>query len=85
MASVNCNPMGHGDIAYTTRKYVEPVGDVLRGFDTPAWRGELYSETILEHGYEPLPDYEEPLVGPAARPDMAERFPRILTSAKRPL
>jgi anaerobic selenocysteine-containing dehydrogenase len=53
-----------------------------RGFATPSRRIELYSQTFLEHGYPPLPDFEEPRIGPVARPDLAERFPLILTSAK---
>jgi anaerobic selenocysteine-containing dehydrogenase len=53
-----------------------------RGFATPSRRIELYSQTFLDHGYAPLPDFEEPQVGPVARPDLAARFPLILTSAK---
>ena len=53
-----------------------------RGFPTPSRKVELYSQTFLDHGYAPLPDFEEPQVGPVARPDLAARFPLILTSAK---
>jgi len=53
-----------------------------RGFPTPSHRIELYSQTFLDHGYAPLPDFEEPKMGPSARPDLAERFPLILTTAK---
>ena len=53
-----------------------------RGFATPSRRVEIYSETFLNHGYPPLPVFEEPPVGPVARPDLAERFPLILTCAK---
>jgi anaerobic selenocysteine-containing dehydrogenase len=56
-----------------------------RGFDTPTRKIELYSETLLQHGYPPLPEYAEPLVGPSARPDLVERFPLILTCAKHAL
>jgi anaerobic selenocysteine-containing dehydrogenase len=52
------------------------------GFATPSRRVELYSQTFLDHGYAPLPDFEEPLVGPTARPDLGARFPLILTCAK---
>ena len=52
------------------------------GFATPSRKVELYSQTFLEHGYPPLPDFEEPPVGPVARPDLAARFPLVLTSAK---
>ena len=64
-------------------KYAEPHADgAPAGFATPSRKVELYSQTFLEHGYPPLPDFEEPQIGPTARPDLAERFPLILTSAK---
>jgi anaerobic selenocysteine-containing dehydrogenase len=53
-----------------------------RGFATPSRKVELFSQTFLDHGYAPLPDFSEPPVGPVARPDLAARFPLILTSAK---
>jgi anaerobic selenocysteine-containing dehydrogenase len=37
---------------------------------------------MLQHGYPPLPEYDEPLVGPLSRPDLLERFPLILTCTK---
>jgi len=52
------------------------------GFHTPTRKIELYSQVLLEHGYPPLPEFQEPLVSPRSRPDLAERFPLILTSAK---
>src|SRR5262249_49949958 len=46
-------------------KYAEPdANGVPRGFATPSRKVELYSETFLEHGYAPLPDFVEPQVGP---------------------
>jgi anaerobic selenocysteine-containing dehydrogenase len=53
-----------------------------RGFATPSRRIELYSETFLEYGYAPLPDFAEPAIGLVARPDLAARFPLVLTCAK---
>jgi anaerobic selenocysteine-containing dehydrogenase len=67
------------------RKFAEPVNGAPRGFNTPTRRIELYSQTLLEHGYPPLPEYAEPLVGPASRPELAERYPLILTCAKHTL
>ncbi len=64
------------------RKYAEETDGIPAGFATPTRKVELYSETFLIHGYPPLPDFEEPLVSPISRPDLAERFPLILTSAK---
>jgi anaerobic selenocysteine-containing dehydrogenase len=64
-------------------KHAEPdAKGAPRGFPTPSRKVELYSQTFLDHGYAPLPEYTEPPVGPGARPDLAERFPLVLTSAK---
>jgi anaerobic selenocysteine-containing dehydrogenase len=64
-------------------KYAEPdANGATRGFATPSRRVELYSQDFLDHGYAPLPDFVEPPIGPVARPDLAARFPLILTSAK---
>jgi len=67
------------------RKFADEEDGVARGFATPSRKIELYSETLLEHGYPPLPEYEAPLVGPSARPDLLERFPLILTCTKHTL
>jgi anaerobic selenocysteine-containing dehydrogenase len=64
------------------RKYAEEKDGVPSGFATPTGKIELYSETFLVHGYRPLPEHEEPLMGPSSRPDLAERYPLILTCAK---
>jgi anaerobic selenocysteine-containing dehydrogenase len=37
---------------------------------------------LAENGYPPLPEFEEPRTSPVSRPDLAERFPLILTCAK---
>lgn len=64
------------------RKYAEQREGVPNSFATPTRKIELYCETLLEHGYPPLPDYDEPLIGPRSRPDLAQRYPLILTCAK---
>ncbi|WP_423416147.1 molybdopterin-dependent oxidoreductase [Hyphomicrobium sp. B1] len=56
-----------------------------RGFATPSRKIELYSQTFLDHGYAPLPEFEEPQIGRVARSDFLARFPLILTSAKHSL
>jgi anaerobic selenocysteine-containing dehydrogenase len=63
-------------------KYAEETDGDPTGFTTPTRRIELYSETFLDHGSPPLPDFAEPLISPLSRPDLAERYPLILTSAK---
>ena len=64
------------------RKYREEANGRVNGFATPTGKIELYSETFLKHGYPPLPDFAEPLVSPIAQPELATRFPLILTSTK---
>ncbi len=67
------------------RKFAEQEEGVPRGFNTPTRKIELYSERLLDYGYPPLPEYEEPLVSPSSRPQLAERYPLILTCAKHTL
>ena len=64
------------------RKYAEDKDGAPTGLATPTRKIELYSETLLEHGYPPLPVHVEPLVGPVSRPDLVARFPLVLTCAK---
>jgi anaerobic selenocysteine-containing dehydrogenase/ferredoxin-NADP reductase len=56
-----------------------PACPPVTGFDTQSRRVELYSELLLRHGYDPLPDHEEPADSPR---DADARYPLVLTSAK---
>ena len=56
-----------------------------RGFATPSHKVELWSETLRTHGQPPLPEFAEPAIGLARRPDLAERYPLVLTCAKNSL
>ncbi|HVP20262.1 MAG TPA: molybdopterin-dependent oxidoreductase [Anaerolineaceae bacterium] len=67
------------------RKFAELENGAARGFRTPTRKIELYSETMLAHGYSPLPEFEEPRMSPISRPDLAQRYPLILTSVKNTL
>jgi anaerobic selenocysteine-containing dehydrogenase len=53
------------------------------GFHTPSGKVEFYSHVLDAYGYDPLPDYEEPVESPVRRPDLAERFPLILNAGRR--
>ena len=64
------------------RKFAERKGGASAGFNTPTRKIELYSQTMLEHGYPALPEYEGPLMSPYTRPELARRYPLILTCAK---
>jgi anaerobic selenocysteine-containing dehydrogenase len=52
------------------------------GFPTRSRKIELYSEIFLQHGYAPVPEYQEPMISPLTRADLVGRYPLILTSAK---
>jgi anaerobic selenocysteine-containing dehydrogenase len=67
------------------RKFAEQKDGVAQGFNTPTRKIELYSETMLKHGYPPLPIFVEPLVSPISQPELAEQYPLILTSTKNTL
>jgi anaerobic selenocysteine-containing dehydrogenase len=66
------------------QKYTEldPKTGQLRGFNTPTRRLEIFSSTFRKHGYDPLPVYLEPAVGPVTRSDLTGRFPLVLTCSK---
>jgi anaerobic selenocysteine-containing dehydrogenase len=55
-----------------------------RGFATPTRKVEIFATRYAEHGLAALPSYVEPVLSPRSRPDLAERFPLVLTNAKRP-
>jgi anaerobic selenocysteine-containing dehydrogenase len=51
-------------------------------FKTPSGKIELYSETLAEYGYDPLPIPIEPSQSPA-NPELARDYPLILTTGVR--
>ena len=53
------------------------------GFKTPTGKIELYSTRLEAMGYDPLPYYEEPPESPVATPELAEKFPLVLTTGGR--
>ena len=59
--------------------YAKHEGD---GFPTPSGRVEIWSETFRMHGQSALPAFEPPAIGPRTRPDLAARYPLVLTTAK---
>ena len=66
------------------RKFADEKDGRPVGFATPSKRVELFSETFLANGYEPLPVYEEPAMGPFSRPEIAKEYPLVLTDTKTP-
>ncbi len=67
------------------RKYEsgELRADGLPGFETPSGKFEITSEWLRVFGYEPLPVYTEPIEGPLASPEVAQRYPLVFNSGAR--
>jgi cysteine desulfurase NifS len=54
------------------------------GFETPTGKFEIWSTTLDDSGYEPLPKYTEPVEGPQADPELSQFFPLVFNSGARP-
>ena len=71
---------------YSYRKYetgkARLDGEV--GFNTPTGKIELSSTVMEAIGLDPLPHYEEPLESPLSTPELAEKYPYVLTTGARP-
>jgi len=69
------------------RKYAEKDEQTgkPKGVGTPTGRIEIYSETLKTLGYDPLPDWREPLPGPFSTPDLSREFPLTLSFQPRPM
>jgi anaerobic selenocysteine-containing dehydrogenase len=64
---------------YTKYAQEDPESGCKNGFNTPSRLLEIYSLTLANHGYDPLPGYEEPKERTSA--DRGE-YPLLLTSGK---
>jgi cysteine desulfurase NifS len=53
------------------------------GFATPSTKFEISSSILAEHGYDPLPNYTEPLESPQSSPNLAKDFPLVFNSGAR--
>ena len=78
--TLNQSKQHQGVIFYDSVERREYLKD---GFHTPSGKVEIYSKTMAEHGYHPLPTFEEPAESPVSRPDLAEKYPLILTTGAR--
>jgi len=71
------------DLTMEYQKYSrkDNAGNFL-GFSTSSRRIELYSSNFKEHGYEPLPNWKDPIAQLRAQKGPAEKYPLILTVGK---
>ncbi len=59
--------------------------DHIKDFSTPSRKIEIYSETLKEVGFDPLPTYREPDQSPLGDPQLFKKYPLILTTGARNL
>ncbi len=81
---LRANPSGislNSPVEYKKYSKKDGTGKFL-GFNTSSKRIEIYSQTFKDHGYNPLPAWEEPVTRRLAKTDLAEKYPLILTNAK---
>jgi anaerobic selenocysteine-containing dehydrogenase len=64
--------------------YVDETKKYLVGkYRTPSGKIEIYSETLRENGYDPIPHHIEPSQSPVSSPELAKKYPVILTTGSR--
>ncbi len=69
-----------GGVHYAEREFQKYLKN---GFYTPSKKVEIYSELMEKSGYAPLPTFREPAESPVGRPDLAGKYPLILTTGPR--
>lgn len=57
--------------------------DKQPGFETPSGKVEIASSILARYGYDALPVYQEPQEGPLAAPELARRYPLVLSTGAR--
>jgi len=65
------------------QKYQSDYWSKDGGFPTPTGKVELYSTVMERLGYDPLPHFREPNESPYSTPDLAEKYPLILSAGGR--
>jgi len=64
-------------------KGVVPLQYKGKRFNTPSGKIEIYSETFLENGYDPLPVFKEPKPSASSGEDLTEEYPLTLIGGSR--
>ncbi len=50
---------------------------------TPSGKIELYSQSLADAGYDPIPVFKEPTQSPVQSPELSEKYPLILITGSR--
>lgn len=69
-----------GGVTYGEQKYKNYE---KQGFKTPSGKIEIYSSYLKDLSLPPLPAYFEPAESPAKTPDLAKKYPLMLTTGAR--
>lgn len=69
-----------GGLYYGERRFQKYLTE---GFNTPSRKVEIYSRTLEEHGYDPLPTFHGPKESPISRKDLADKYPLTFISGPR--
>lgn len=72
--------MDRGGFLSERKEYQRYLKD---GFATSTGKIELCSKILEQLGYDPLPQFREPVESPYSRADLAEKYPLILTTGGR--
>ncbi|OLS02673.1 molybdopterin-containing oxidoreductase family protein [Tissierella creatinophila] len=70
------------DYGYKHREFKEKRYEE-NGFDTPSKKIEIYSQTLKQLGYDPLPVYYEPAESKLSTKELAEEYPLTLSTGAR--
>lgn len=80
-------PLGISYEELKRKQFIFPPQEYLKfekkGFATPSRKIELYSKSLERMGYDPLPTFKEPPESPVSQPELAQKFPYILTTGSR--
>jgi anaerobic selenocysteine-containing dehydrogenase len=76
-------PEGHSSRPYHRHEKGLLRADGKPGFTTPTGLFELYATLREEWGLDPMPDHEESPFTPVSRPDLAAKYPLILSTGRR--
>jgi anaerobic selenocysteine-containing dehydrogenase len=76
-ARLEADPLGtyYGERQYGIHK--------VKKMNTPSGKIEIYSQTLKDHGYDPIPVYMEPYQSPQRTPELYEKYPLIMISGSR--
>jgi len=76
-------PEGHPTQPYRRHEKGLLREDGKPGFNTPTGKVELYSTHLERMRYDPQPSYEEPHMSPYSTPELARKYPLILSTGRR--